>query len=342
MADGGAEARGGAATGEQDRRAAASGGRVPDFFIVGHPKSGTTSLFRMLGRHPQLFMPMKETRYFAPQRRSGMERFGPDQAPRDQDAYHALFAGARADQKIGEASPTYLRSASAAGAIASAQPGARIIAILREPADFLRSLHLQFVHNYSETQKDFRKAIELEPARREGKRIPRLTRNAKGLLYSDHVRYVEQLRRFYDVFPPEQVLVLIYDDFRADNEGTVRRVLRFLEVDDAEIPVQAEDSGTLPGVRFLTLHQLTRVVTVARRNPNARSPLLRATNLLLPPRLHSERFQRLWRRLVYTEAKRPDEQFMAELRRRFKPEVEAASEYLGRDLVTLWGYDRIS
>ena len=50
--------------------------------------------------------------------------------------------------------------------------------------------------------------------------------------YSEHVRYVEQLRRYDAVFPREQMLVLIYDDFRADNEATVRQVLRFLGVDD--------------------------------------------------------------------------------------------------------------
>ncbi len=43
-------------------------------------------------------------------------------------------------------------------------------------------------------------------------------------MYSEHVRYVEQLRRYHAVFPAEQVLVLIYDDFRADNEATLRRV----------------------------------------------------------------------------------------------------------------------
>ena len=320
----------------------AADGRVPDFFIVGHPKSGTTSLFQMLKRHPQLFMPMKETRFFAPARRSGLERLGPDQAPTTPERYRQLFAGAGEEQRIGEASPTYLRSSDAAAAIAQAQPEAKIIAILREPADFLRSLHLQFVHNHSETEKDFRKAIELEPARREGKRIPRFTPAARGLLYSDHVRYVEQLRRFEEFFPPEQMLVLIYDDFRADNEGTVREVLRFLEVDEREVPVQPIDTGGLPGVRSLWLHQLTRVVTVARRNPQARSPLLRATNVLLPPRLHSERVQGLWRRLVYTEPRRPEERFMVELRRRFKPQVEQLSEHLDRDLLALWGYDRIS
>jgi Sulfotransferase family len=320
--------------------AARERGRVPDFFIVGHPKSGTTALFRMLSRHPQLFMPMKEPRFLAPARRSGLQRFGPGRIPQTVEEYTSLFAGARPSQLVGEASPTYLRSSVAAAAIAELQPAARIIAILREPASFLRSLHLQFVHNYTETQKDLRKALALEDARRRGKRIPIFTPSARGLLYSDHVKYVEQLRRYHDLFAPERVLVLIYDDFRRDNAATVRQVLRFLEVDDREL-IEPTETEPLRGIRFLYLHQLTRVVSVAHRNPNARSPLLRATNLLVPKGLRSERFQAAWNRLVYSDPDRVDEQLMLELRRRFEPEVVALSEYLGRDLVTLWGYDRI-
>jgi hypothetical protein len=54
-----------------------------------------------------------------------------------------------------------------------------------------------------------------------------------------------------------------------------------------------------------------------------------------------ETFGSAWRRLIYRARAEPPEEFMLELRRRFKPEVEAVSEYLDRDLVSLWGYDRI-
>ena len=65
----------------------------------------------------------------------------------------------------------------------------------------------------------------------------------QALLYSDHVRYVEQLRRYEAVLRAEQILVLIYDDFRRDNEATVARVLRFLEVDD-RAPVHVMEANT--------------------------------------------------------------------------------------------------
>ncbi len=154
--------------------ARASHTRMPDFFIVGHSKSGTTALYEMLRSHSQIFLPdIKEPIYFA------------DELPREAHRYHpaatleeylALFEPARADQRVGEASASYLRSPTAAGRIAQAQPDARIIAILREPASFLRSFHLQCVQAHYETQKDFRKAMQLEQARRAGKRIPRRSR----------------------------------------------------------------------------------------------------------------------------------------------------------------------
>jgi hypothetical protein len=159
-------------------------------------------------------------------------------------------------------------------------------------------------------------------------------------MYSDHVRYVEQLRRYHEVFGRERVLVLVYEDYRRDNIATVQTMLRFLDVDDT-VPIVPAETETLPAIRSQLLHQIARVVRVARRNPNARSPLLRAANALVPSGVGGNRVEEAWRRLVYAEAKPPDEQFMRELRRRFKPEVVALSEYLDRDFVTLWGYDQL-
>ncbi len=315
-------------------------GRVPDFLIVGHPKSGTTALHQMLQRHPRVYMPMKEPRFFSPELRSRWSRLGPRRAPESLDDYLRLFADAAPGQLAGEASPSYLRSLDAAARIAAVAPDARIVTIFREPASFLRSFHLQSVHNHVETAKSFQRAMELEPARRRGNRLPRFSQSPQTLLYSDHVRYTEQLTRFHSLFPREQVLVLVYEDFRADNAATVERVFSFLGLEGIG-EVEPRDTGTLPGVRSLTLHQLERVVLVARRNPRSSSPLLRSVNAVLPSSWHSERLQTAWRKAVYGPPEVPDPGFMDELRRRFRPEVEAFGDYIGRDLITLWGYDRL-
>ena len=320
---------------------AGAGGRVPDFFIAGHSKCGTSALYLMLRAHPQIFMPdIKEPRFFAPELRSRFRGGEDDIRPETLGGYLALFAGAREGQIAGEASPSYLRSREAAGRIAAVAPDARIIAILREPASFLRSFHLQSLHNHIETEPDLRRALELEPERRAGRSIPETSHVPATLFYSDHVRYVEQLSRFEEHFPRERILVLIYDDFRAENEETVRRVLSFLGVDET-VPVAPVETETLTSVRSPRLHRLARRLRLAERNPDAAGAGARTLGAVLPSSLRGERARALWRRAVYGRPPQADPELMAELRRRFKPEVEALSDHLGRDLVSLWGYDRL-
>jgi hypothetical protein len=284
---------------------------------------------------------VKEPRYFATDLRSRFPARSPAaRALHTLDGYLELFDEAMPGQRVGEASPQYLRSRAAPGNIAEIAPAARIIAILREPASFLRSFHMQMVSSTVETQRDLRKAMALEEARRHGKRIPRRSHHPDALQYSDHVRYVEQLRRYHSTFARENVLVLIYDDFRRDNDATIRKVLRFLEVDDT-LAIETLNTKPLKAVRSLQLRNVANATRTARINPVAASPLARAANALIPKPVRSPKVRALWRSVVFRAPSPPDEQFMLELRRRFKPEVVALSDYLGRDLVELWGYDRL-
>jgi hypothetical protein len=310
--------------------------RVPDFFIVGHPKCGTTALYEMLRGQPGIFMPaLKEPQFFATEMRFGPR---PEHLPDTLEQYVALFEAARPDQLVGEASPSYLRSHTAAGLIAEVRPDARIIAILREPASFLRSVHLQFVQAGLENEHDLHRALALESDRREGRNLPRRGFWPLALQYSDQVRYVEQLCRYQAAFSPEQILVLIYDDFRADNEETVRRVLRFLQVEDAAAIEEVEANPTV-GARWRAGHELMHAVTVGR------GPLSRAVKAtiktLTPSGPRRGLLRAVRRKLIYGAPPAADEQLMSELRRRFKPEVVSLSEYLDRDLVSEWGYDDV-
>jgi hypothetical protein len=310
--------------------------RVPDFFIVGQFKSGTTALYEMLRRHPQIFMPeFKELWYLAPELRSH------SRATKGADTlagYLAHFAAAEPAQRAGEATPSYLMSHTAAGRIAELQPDAKIIAILREPAGFLRSFHLQCLQNRTETETDLRKALALEPARREGREIPRHSPRPQELLYSEHVRYVEQLQRYRAVFPPEQILVLIYEDFRADNLGTIKSVLRFLDVDDS-YPLDLIEANPTVRVRSSRLHEILLSIYLGRGRAGRTTK--RAVKWLVPKRFRGQALRATQRHVIYGSPRPPDEELTLDLRRRFKGEVEALSEYLGRDLVSLWGYDGI-
>ena len=155
-------------------------------------------------------------------------------------------------------------------------------------------------------------------------------------MYSEHVRYVEQLRRFHAVFPAEQVLVLIYDDFRSDNEATVSRVLRFLGVDDAR-PLEIVEANPTVRLRSPRVEQLVRALY---RGEGVSARAAKATlKALTPKRLRRDALAATQRHLVYGAPRPLDDALAAELRCRFRGEVVALSEYLNRDLVGLWGYD---
>ena len=314
-------------------------GRTPDFFIVGTPKSGTTALYSMLRRHPQIFMPdSKEPWFFAEELRERTPP-RPEGTPQTLAQYRALFAAAGPEQRAGEASPLYLWSRTAAANIAAVQPQARIVAILREPASFLRSLHMQFVETHVESENDLASALELEPERRQGRKIPRHTYWPQALLYSEHVRYVEQLRRYEQLFSRERMLVLIYDDFRADNEATVREVLDFLGVDPS-IALGTVQANPTVRARSQSLNELLHAVSVGR-GPLSLA-LKGAIKALTPRDLRRRLLRGAKQRVLYAEPQPPDERLMAQLRVRYRDEVVALGEYLGRDLVSLWGYDSVS
>jgi hypothetical protein len=315
--------------------------RLPDFFIIGHPKSGTTALYEMLRQHPQIYLPKaKEPRFFASDLPSSFQRSS-DVAPLTYEDYLALFSDARDDQRAGDASTAYIWSQTAAQLIAEAQPRARIIAILREPASFLRSMHLQLLQVRIESEPSLRKAIALEDARRQGRALTRtVERWPQVLLYTDRVRYVEQLRRYHALFGHKQVLVLIYDDFRADNDAVLRRVLRFLEVDEQ---AQIEMLRANPTVRVRSA-RLEDAVSAANLGQGSLARAVKTTARIAMPskRLREEAFSLVRRRVVLAKPPPEDESFTQELRQRFKGEVQALSEYMDRDLVALWGYDKLS
>lgn len=311
------------------------GMRLPDFFIVGHPKCGTTALYEALRCHPQIYMPAgKEPWFFAPELHVRTPP-RPEGTPRTLEEYVALFSAATPQQRVGEATAHYLWSHEAASRIAAVQPQARIIAILREPASFLRSLHLQFLQSYVETEANLRRAIELEDDRRDGRSISRYTYWPGALMYSEHVRYVEQLRRYQACFPPEQMLVLIYDDFRADGDGTVREVLRFLELDDTGT-IELPRANPSVRVRSQQLHETVHALSVGRGPVSHVAK--RALKTIVPRGLRRQALHAAQRHVVFAEPHPADERLMYELRQRFKPEVVTLSRHLDRDLVELWGY----
>jgi hypothetical protein len=190
-----------------------------------------------------------------------------------------------------------------------------------------------------ESEPDLAKALALETARREGRRVPRRSHRPQLLRYSEHVRYVEQLKRYHAAFPAEQVMVLIYEEFREENERVLREVLRFLGVDESHpLPIK-HVHPTTRGMRSQGLDDL--LYSVSQGSSGASRATKSAVKRLTSRRLRRMAFRAVMRRGVYRDAPPPDERVMRALRERFKPEVVALGEYLNRDLVAIWGYEDI-
>ena len=321
------------------RQGVPDGVRVPDFFIVGHKKSGTTALHAMLSQHPEVFMPrLKEPHFLATDRRARFSNPRGGRLPETLEEYLHLFDPAAAGQLAGEASASYLWSQTAAEGIANLAPEARIIAILREPASFLRSQYLQFRRIHFEDRRSMREAIALDDERRAGRKIPASCPYPQMLIYSDHVRYAEQLRRYHARFPREQVLVLIYEEFRVDNPGTLREVARFLGIDEQFAFEELDVNTTSKTMRSQHADDAVRSLT---DGSGAASRAARGAMRALPKGLRRRALGSVREHLVFGAPPPVDDALMHELRRRYRPEVEAAADYLGRDLVALWGYDQL-
>jgi Sulfotransferase family len=227
------------------------------------------------------------------------------------------------------------RSKTAASAIAELNPDARVVVIFREPAAFLRSFHLQLIQTHNESQYDLRQALALEADRRRGKHVPRRAHRPQLLHYSDHVCYADQLARYHAALPRENVLALIYEDFKADNVATVRQIFRFLGIDDTFCVTQLKANPTVV-VRSQALDEAVHRYSVGR---DPFSQIVKTgIKAVVPQRTRRTLLRTVQRRVVHAAPPPPDSSALADLRRSLRPEVERFSEYLDRDLVSLWGY----
>lgn len=301
-----------------------SNGRVPDFFIVGAPKSGTTAMYTYLAQHPEVFLPeRKELRFF------GSDLIIRNRTPLTLEDYLAYFSDADGAQRVGTAYVWYLFSTHAAREIRAFSPRAQIIAMLRNPVDMLYALHSEFLFNANEDIEDFAAALDAEDDRRRSRRIPRHAHIINGLWYRSVPRYVEQLRRYFDLFGRERVHVILFDDFVADTAATYRSTLRFLDLDSGYAPafdvVNANKRLRVPGVRpFLA------------QPPPAVRRLARA---LVPGSLRRRMYRSLQEANI-SQTKRPplSRSLREALAAQFADEVDQLSQLLGRDLT---GWTRV-
>ena len=246
-------------------------GALPTFLIIGAMKAGTTALYTALDQHPEVYMsPVKEPNFFAFAGAPPSFQAPIDQRPEgvnhtsitDHHAYRALFAEAEPGMARGEASHWYLYHPEAPTNIAQYAPGAKLIAMLRNPVERAYSEFMHFVRDGDEPITDFAAALDAEPQRI----------RAQWALgrYVDRGRYDEQVQRYLDRFPADQLRLYLYDDFVADPEAIWQDLFAFVGVDPT-FTVQARRVNASGVPRSRWLHA---ALTAAQPVRDAVMPLL--------------------------------------------------------------------
>jgi hypothetical protein len=131
---------------------------------------------------------------------------------------------------VGEASVFYLYSRTAARSIHEFEPTAKILAMFRNPVDWVASYHSQLLYNAEENIVSLQEALHSQHDRRAGLRLPPRMAAPQILLYDDVCRFAEQLERYLEAFGRDRVEVVLLDDLRESPVRTYRRVLEFLDV----------------------------------------------------------------------------------------------------------------
>ncbi len=290
--------------------------RLPGFFIVGAPKSGTSALHEFLRQHPGIFMPaFKEIHFF------GSDLDWPRRPNRSE--YLRCFADWRAEAIAGETSVYYLLSQRAAGEIRRFNPEARVIVMLRNPVDAIHSLYHQVRFNLHEDIDDFEAALAAEPRRALGLDFPAPGAKRQQLLYRETVRYAGQVSRYFDTFGRDRVHVIVYDDFLGEPRRIYREVLQFLGVD-------AGFAARIAQVNASKVYRSRRLQSVLAHPP---AWLARALRQVLPPVALRQAASKLYRINARPQAHPPmDTALREKLVAEFRPEVDRLESLLGRDL----------
>lgn len=301
---------------------------LPNFFIVGTAKSGTTAVNEYLQQHPQIYMsPRKEPFYFildgqplaynGPGDRETLARL----VVNDAAAYAVLFDGVADEIAIGEATTQYLYVEPAAARIQAAVPSAKIVIFLRHPVARAYSSYMHMLRDEREPCEDFEAALDQEPER--------IAANWEPLWhYSRASYYAESIQRYYRLFGREQVAVFLQEDLKADAAGLLRAICDFLEV-DASFTFDTETRYNVSGV---PKNKMLHAVQNALLDPDNRVKAL--VKPLLPQRLRHRALHGVVgkMRAVNFEQRSLEPELRARLLEDYRDDILATQALIGRDL----------
>lgn len=272
-----------------------AGMRLPSFIAIGPPRTGTTWLYRALGGHVGLPRQTKETDFFS------------DHYARGVDWYLDFFRDCALDLPMGEISPNYFAAPEAPERIAGHIPGCRIVCTLRDPVDRLYSFYRLMRHNGWTRATMEELAQDDTPA-------------------TEASRYARHLGRWREQFGSEHVLLALYDDLESAPQAFLDSVCGFIGI----APISLTGSPLL-SKRVNSVTRGPRIALLAEQAWRLRQ--------WLQERKAKAAITLLRKAGVWRFSFRGGGEFGPlepaldrRLRERFRPDVEALEEILGRDL----------
>ncbi|HLE09559.1 MAG TPA: sulfotransferase domain-containing protein, partial [Thermodesulfobacteriota bacterium] len=215
--------------------------RFPDFFILGAPKCGTTSLYAWLNQHPEILMSEpKEPRFFEAEYHRGLDFY--------RERYFSKYNG---EKLTGDANPFNLYMPYVPERIRSANPDARFIILLRNPVDrafshwwhmyYRKSKkrereHLSFEEAIMADYERIQNGLKLNTPEEIENHMRKVGRSSLGLYrrYLDAGYYGEQIERYYKYFPKERFKIFLFEEMIEDPMAAVKETCEFLGVDSGE------------------------------------------------------------------------------------------------------------
>jgi hypothetical protein len=310
--------------------------KYPNFFIVGAPKCGTTSLHYWLSQHPEIFMSEpKEPHFFCTDLHEEADNFNNNKNNyflyRDKDDYLKLFKAAKNEKIIGEASTLYFHSNKTAENIKNRTIKPKIIISIRNPVKFIQSWHSQLLGK-AENIKDLDKALEAEEERIKGKKLNTSMSGCPSFLYYKKLAHFSNYINYYfSIFDKKDIKIILLDDIRDKPKETYKDILEFLDVDDTDFTPKFEvkNPNLKPRLNFL-------------------DSLLKKSDSIVLKKIYQKTIAKSTRKKVYSFLDRKNKKIARrssinkklelKLKKEFKTEVERLSKITDRDLIKLWGY----
>lgn len=290
----------------------------PNFFIIGAPKCGTSSLYHWLSGHSKVFTTdIKEPHFFAKELKS--------RRVRTLSRYKKLFENATDSHlAIGEASTGYLFYQEAVTRIEKRYCDVKYVVMLRNPIEMAKSLHEQEIQCGTEHVRNFETAWRLSPERRKGMRVHFGCEDPKRLDYMNRCSIGSQLERLLKAVPKRRVHIIFLEDIRESSKGEYERCLEFLDV-PTDGRSKFPDKNESRGVKYPRLRRFIRTAGKLRDSAKRTLGIDNSLGVGLMEVINNKGSGNRKNENV-------DNSFEMELKEYFKEEIEKVKAITGRNL----------